>query len=120
METNWGRPRHIAVEVMMPVAIALIVGVVVLAIVLIGIIWSFLLLLPFYAFVGLAVLLLWRSRQKESAAAAEVAREAERQRLFNDQETHAWEAALKREQRNASKRKRTLRRFDDTRDPPQQ
>ena len=60
----------------MPVAIVLIIGVVIIAIVLIGIIWSFLLLVPFYPFVGIAGFLIWRSRRKEAEIAAEVEREA--------------------------------------------
>jgi uncharacterized iron-regulated membrane protein len=96
----------------MPVAIVLIIGVVIIAIVLIGIIWSFLLLVPFYAFVGLAGFLIWRSRRKEAEIAAEVEREAQRQRLLNEQETRAWQASLQRE-----RREKILRRFDSTRDP---
>ena|ERR1700760_4118987 len=104
----------------MPVALALIVGVAVIAIVLIGVVWSLLMLIPFYALVGVAVLLIWRARRRDAEAAEAVAREAERQRLFNEQEHRAWQASLQMQQRNAAKRERMLRQFDSSRDPPKQ
>jgi hypothetical protein len=103
----------------MPISIVLIIGVVVVAIVMIGLIWSFLLLVPFYAFISFAGFLIWRSRRKEAEIAAKVEREAERQRLFNEQENRAWQASLQTQRRNAAKRERMLRQFDSSRDPPQ-
>jgi uncharacterized membrane protein YbaN (DUF454 family) len=103
----------------MPAAIALITGVVVLAFALIGIIWSFLVLMPFYAFVGVAGYLLWRSRRNEAQIAASVAREAETQRQFNEQEALAWHASLSREERNAPEREKALKGFDKTPNPLQ-
>jgi ABC-type transport system involved in cytochrome bd biosynthesis fused ATPase/permease subunit len=103
----------------MPVAIALIFCVVMLAVCLIGIIWALALLLPFYAYIGVAAYLIWRSKQKEAELAESVARETERQRLLNEQEMRVWRASLENEQRSASRRERVLRRFDRTRDPPQ-
>jgi uncharacterized protein (DUF58 family) len=102
----------------MPVAIALIIGVAVIAIVLVGVVWAILVLLPFYAILGVAVVLIWRARRRDAEAAESVSREAERQRLFNEQEHGAWQASLQKQQRNAAKRERMLRQFDSTRDPP--
>jgi hypothetical protein len=102
----------------MPVAIVLIVAVAVIAIVLIGVVWAILVLLPFYALVGVAVVLIWRAQRRDAEAAKSVAREAERQRLFNEQEHRAWQASLQKQQLNAAKRERMLRQFDSTRDPP--
>jgi hypothetical protein len=73
-------------ENLMPVAIALIVGVVVLATALIGLVWAMIFLLPFYASVALAFYLVWRSNRKHAQLSASVEREADRQRLFNEQE----------------------------------
>jgi hypothetical protein len=102
----------------MPVAIALTFGVVLLAVCLIGIFWTLVFLVPFYAYVGAAVYLIWRSRREESALAESFEREAERQRQFNDQEMRAWRSSLESNQRNNSKREKALRNFDKSRDPP--
>ena len=59
----------------MPVAIALIVGVVVLATALIGLLWAMIFLLPFYAYVALAFYLVWRSNRKHAQLSASVERE---------------------------------------------
>ncbi len=75
----------------MPVAIIIIVGVVLIAVALIGLIWSVLVLVPFYAFVAAAVFLMLRSRRKQAEIAASVQREAARQRLFNEREQRAWQ-----------------------------
>jgi uncharacterized iron-regulated membrane protein len=102
-----------------PVAIIIIiVGVVLIAVALIGLIWSVLVIVPFYAFVGGAAFLIWRNRRKQAEIAASVQREAERQRLFNEQEQRAWLASLEKQQRSAAKRERMLRQFDSTRTPP--
>jgi hypothetical protein len=101
----------------MQVAIALISGVVVLAVCLIGLLWTLALLLPFYAYVGAAVYLVWRRKHKEAELAEAMKRDAERERHFNAQETRAWRIALEKEQRNASRREKALRDFDRTRDP---
>jgi hypothetical protein len=103
----------------MPVAIALIVGVVVLTVCLVGTLRVLALLLPFYAYIGLAAYLVWRGKKKEADLAESVEREIERQRLLNEQELRAWRASLEKERRNASRRERVLRNFDRTRDPPQ-
>jgi hypothetical protein len=58
----------------MPVAITLNFGVVVLAVCLIGILWTLALLRPFYAYIGAAVYLIWRSRRKEAELAKSVER----------------------------------------------
>ena len=89
----------------MPVAIALVVGVVVLAIALIGLVWAMIFLLPFYAYVAAAVYLVWRSNRKHADLAASVAREAERQRLFNEQEMRAWRS-VEMDSRAASRREK--------------
>jgi hypothetical protein len=90
----------------MPVAIALIVGVVVIAVFLVGILWALALLIPFYVYVGLAAYLVWRGKQKEIELAASVEREIERQRLLNEQELRAWRNSLQKQQRSASRRER--------------
>jgi membrane protein implicated in regulation of membrane protease activity len=101
-----------------PVVVIIIVGVVLVAIALIGLVWAVLVLVTFYAFVGIAVFLIWRTRRKQAEIAASVQREAERQRLFNEQEQRAWQASLLKQRRNADKRERMLRQFDSTRVPP--
>jgi|ERR1700733_10178567 hypothetical protein len=103
----------------MPVAMALIVGVVVLAVFLVGILWALALLIPFYVYIGLAAYLVWRGQKKEAELAESVEREIERQRLFNEQELRAWRNSLEKERQSASRRERALRNFDRTRDPPQ-
>lgn len=45
----------------MPVAIALIFCVVIFAVLLVGIAWALAVLVPFYAYVGLAIYLVWKS-----------------------------------------------------------
>jgi hypothetical protein len=110
-------------EVVMPVAIALIVGVVVLATAVIGFVWAIIILLPFYGYVAIAVILVWRSNRRHAERNAQLAalieRETDRQRQFNEQEMRAWRAPLEVQDRNASKRERVLRRFDSTREPPE-
>ena len=103
----------------MPVALALIFGVAVLAVLLIGLLWAVALLLSFYAYIGAAFYLIWRSKRKEAALMESMEREAERQRLFNEQEMRAWRDTLGKEQPNASRPENSLRSFDRTRDPSQ-
>lgn len=102
----------------MPVAITLLFGVVVLALCLIGVLWTLVFLIPFYAYVGAAVYLVWRSKWNEAALAASVEQEAAKQRQFNEQEMLAWRTSLETDQRNASKREKALRDFDRSRDTP--
>jgi hypothetical protein len=105
-------------EVLVPVAIALIFCVLILAVCLIGILWTLVLLLPFYAYFGMAVYWVWRVKRKEAELAQSVEREAERQKAFNAQEMRAWGAALEKERRSDARREKVLRSFDKTRDPP--
>ncbi len=102
----------------MPIAIALILVGGVLAVLRIGILWAIAFLLPFYAFIAVAAFLVWRGKQGDAEAAASVERDAERQRLFNEQEKEAWRASLEKDRRNTSKKEKALRNFDRTRDPP--
>jgi hypothetical protein len=104
----------------MPVAMALISGVVVLAFCLIGLLWAVALLLPFYVYIGAAVYLIWRSKRKEAELAESVERDTQRQRLFNEQEMRAWRDSLEKDRRNVSRREKALRSFDRTRDPPRE
>jgi hypothetical protein len=110
----------IAVEGSMPVAIALILGVMVLAVCLIGILWTLALLLPFYVYIGAAVYFIWRSKRKEAQLAESAERDIERQRRFNEQEMRAWRDSLEKDRRNVSRREKALRSFDRTRDPPRE
>lgn len=120
LETKCGLQRNSTMEVCaVPVAIIIIVGIVLIAVALIGLVWSVLVLVPFYTFIGVALFLVWRSRRKQAEIAATVEREAERQRLFNEQEMRAWQASLQKQQRIAAKREKMLRRFDSARDPPE-
>ena len=100
----------------MPVVIARIVGVAVLAGFLIGVAWAIAVLLPFYAYVGLAFFFVWWSNRNRERQAASIELEAERQRQLNEQEMRAWTASLERGQRNASKREKMLRDLDRSRD----
>ena len=102
----------------MPFAIALVVGVLLLAAVFFGVLWILIYLVPLYVYVGAAAYLIWRTRRRESDLHASVRRDAEQQRLFNDQEMRAWQATLGKHQRNAAKREKALRNFDRSRDPP--
>jgi hypothetical protein len=102
----------------MPVAIALILGAVTIAVCLIGFIWMVIVLLPFYAWVAAAAYLMWRSKQAEDALTASVQREAELRRQLNDQEIRAWRASTETERRNDSRRKKVLQSYDRSRDPP--
>lgn len=102
----------------MPIVIALIFGVVLLAVVLVNLIWAAIVLVPIYAYIGLAIYFVVRNRRRQAQAEADSAREAERQRVLNDQEFRAWKDAAEGARRNASKRDRALRRFDRERDPP--
>lgn len=49
----------------MPVAIALIFCVVLFAVLLVGIAWALAVLVPFYAYVGLAIYLVWKSSRRQ-------------------------------------------------------
>ena len=100
----------------MPIAIALIVVAVVLTMALIGLIWAVIVLLG-YACAALAVYLIWRSNRRHAEMSASVQREADRQRLFNEQELRAWRRSIETAERSASRREKALRRFDSTRDP---
>ena len=102
----------------MPIVIALILGVALLVVVLVNLIWALILLVPIYAYIALAIYLVVRNRRRQAETDAFIAREAERQRVLNDQEFQAWKAAAEGARRNASKRDRALRRFDNERDPP--
>ena len=102
----------------MPIVIALILGVALLVVVLVNLIWALILLVPIYAYIAVAIYLVMRNRRRQAETDAFIAREAERQRVLNDQEFQAWKAAAEGARRNASKRDRALRRFDNERDPP--
>ena len=102
----------------MPIVIALILGVALLVVVLVNLIWALILLVPIYAYIAVAIYLVMRNRRRQAETDAFIAREAERQRVLNDQEFQAWKAAAEGAKRNASKRDRALRRFDNERDPP--
>src|SRR6478672_10657419 len=103
----------------MPVAVAmvLILGVMVFAIALIGLVWAIVFLLPFYAYVGLAVYLVWRSNRRKAELEASIVREVERQGLFNEQEMRAWRSSLE-DERQKPPAEDVLRRFDTPRDQP--
>jgi hypothetical protein len=87
----------------MPLAIALIIVAAVLAITLIGLIWAMIFLLPFYGYVAIVIYLVWRSHRKHAELSATVQREAERQRLFNEQEMRAWRRSMESEDRDGPK-----------------
>ena len=102
----------------MPVAVALIIGVVMLAVALVGLVWAAIVLLPFYAYVAIVAYLIWRSNRKHAELSASVEREAGLQRHFNEQEMRAWRRSLEVDKSgSASRREKILRRFDNTRDP---
>ena len=61
----------------------------IIAIVLIGVVRSLPMLIPFYAFVGVGIMLVWRARRRDAGAVEAVTCEAERPRLFNEQEHRA-------------------------------
>src|SRR4051794_10078162 len=104
----------------MPVAVAivLILGVVVFAIALIGLVWAIVFLLPFYAYVGIAVYLVWRSNRRKAELEASIVREVERQRLFNEQEMRAWRSSLENDRQKPPAPEEVLRRLDSPRDQP--
>ena len=101
----------------MPVAVALFVGVVVLATVLIGLFWAMVILLPFYVYVAAAIFLIWRTNRRHADLSASVERGAKRQRLLNEQEMRAWRNSLEIE--SGAGPEKQVRRFDSTRDPPE-
>jgi hypothetical protein len=104
----------------MPVAIALILGTALVAlVVVVQLIWALLVLIPLYVHFALAIFLVLRSRRRQAEADAFVTREAERQRSLNEQEFKAWKAAADGSSRNAAKRNRALRQFDENRNPPE-
>jgi flagellar basal body-associated protein FliL len=84
----------------MPVAIALILGAVTIAVCLIGFIWMVIVLLPFYAWVAAAAYFMWRSKRAEDALTATARQEADLRRQLNDQEIRAWHASINAERRN--------------------
>ena len=104
----------------MPIAIAMMVVAVVIAIAIIGLLWAMVIMLPLYAYFAAAVYLVWRSNRNEAERQADksawLKREAERQRLFNEQELRAWYSSIEKDSRTASKREKVLRRFDSARD----
>jgi uncharacterized protein (DUF58 family) len=108
----------LAVEDWMPVAIALILGVVLIAVCLLGFLWTLIFLVPFYAWIAAAAYLMWRSKRAENTLAASVEREAEQQRHFNEQEMRAWRASIEIERRNDTRRNKVLRSLDRSREPP--
>ena len=85
----------------MPAAIALISGVIIFAIFLIGVVWALFVLVPFYAYVGVSMFLIWRSARRQAEQAAALQREVRRQRFFNDQEMQAWTASIEKDERSA-------------------
>ncbi|TFW52289.1 hypothetical protein CT676_42620 [Bradyrhizobium sp. MOS001] len=103
----------------MPLAIALIFCVVLFAVLLVGIAWALAVLVPFYTYVGLAIYLVWRSARRQAGVEAAVARDAERQRSFNDREMRAWNAVNEKGQLMA-KHERARGQSDEAGgDPPQ-
>lgn len=103
---------------LMPVAIALLIGVMVLATTIIGIVWAMIFLLLYYAYIAATVYLILRSDREHPDLSASVEREAERQRWFNDQEMRAWCSSLEQDHQAESRRAKILRRFDTSRNPP--
>lgn len=93
----------------MPLAIALIVGVVLLAAVLFGILWALLFLVPYYVYAGAAAYLVWRARRRGSDLQTSVRHQADQQRLLNEQEARAWQVALGTDQADAAERLEALR-----------
>ena len=83
---------------------------------LLGLIWTLILLVPFYVYVALSIAWLVR-RHRKQAQTTMLAREAERQRRLNDQEFNAWQSAAEDARRTPTKRDRALRQFDQ-RNPP--
>jgi hypothetical protein len=102
----------------MPVAVAIVIilGVVVFAVALIGLVWAIFVLLPFYAYVGIAVYLVWRSNRRKAELEASIVREVERQRLFNEHEMRAWRSSLEDDRKKPLASEEVLRRFDSPRD----
>ncbi len=102
----------------MPVPIALIIGVVVIATALIGLVWMLVFLLPFYACVAAIVYFVARNNRREADLLASVKRATDLQREFNEQEMRAWQRSLEEDRRSDRKREDALRRFDNSRGPP--
>jgi hypothetical protein len=92
----------------MPLAIALIFCVVLFAAVLV----------PFYAYVGLAIYLVWKRARRKADVKAAVARDAERQRSFNDREMRAWNAVNEKGQLNVAKSEQATPILQRRRDDP--
>ena len=104
----------------MPLAIALIFCVVLFAVFLVGVAWALAVLVPFYAYVGLAIYLVWKSARRQADVEAAVARDAERQRSFNEREMRAWNALIEKGSAQLAKHERALGRPDQAGgDPPQ-
>ena len=101
----------------MPIAIGLVVCAALLALALIGMVWAMIVLLPFYGYVAIAAYLMWRSNRRHAELSASLQREANRQRLYNEQEMRAWRRSIETADRSASRREKALRRFDSKRDP---
>ncbi|KJC36696.1 hypothetical protein UB31_35485 [Bradyrhizobium sp. LTSP849] len=80
----------------MPAVIALITGIIIFAVFLVGVVWALFILVPFYAYVGVSVFLIWRSAQKQAELVAAIQREARIQRSFKDQGMRAWTASIEK------------------------
>lgn len=88
----------------MLVPIALIIGVIVLAVCMLGIFWAVVSLIPFYAYIAFGAYQIWRANRKHFELENRVTREAELQRRFNEQETKAWLVLNEIEGRNGAER----------------
>lgn len=103
----------------MPLALAFIFCVVLFAVFLVGIAWALAVLVPFYAYVGLAIYFVWKSARRQADVEAAVVRDAERQRSFNDREMRAWNALIEKGSAQLARRERAPGRLDQAGgDPP--
>lgn len=90
----------------------------ILALVIIGAAWVVAVITPAGVIVGFIAFFVVRKNRRQNAIAAALAEEAQRNRELNRREYAAWQDFNDESRRRDLKRRRALRKFDNTRDPP--
>jgi predicted membrane-bound mannosyltransferase len=89
-----------------------------LALVLVGAVWTVVAITPVGVFATVAIFIVVRSKRRQAAIADALSRAADRERELNRQEFAAWREFAEEERQREARRQRALRKFDSTRDPP--
>lgn len=88
------------------------------AVVVVGALWTIVMMMPMGVLIGILIFVVFRADRKIAAERHELERQATRERLLNEQEYSAWRKETDDARRKNERRMRALRKFDNSRNPP--